>query len=335
MNPPRQAPSLGQAAGPAKPTAASRRTESRPFFLRRWVQDHVRVLVFSLGQLARAPLATLLSAAVIGITLALPTGLHLLLDNFSRVSVGWERSTQASLFLKDSVSEERGRNMAGQLARRSEVADTRYISRKEALEEFRLHSGFGAAVDLLEENPLPAVIMVQPRADVPPSRMESLVRELRQQPEIESAQLDQTWLKRLHAILDIVQRVVQVIAVLLGIAVVIVIGNTIRLDIQNRRDEIIVMKLLGAPNSFIRRPFLYTGFWYGLLGGLLAWLLLQTVLWSLGDSVAQLAGLYSSDYRLGGLDLNTSLTLFVASIGLGLLGSGWTVGRHLEAIEPR
>lgn len=320
---------------PRSPATARRASETRPGFLQRWFQEQLRVCVFTLGQLARAPLASLLTAAVIGITLALPTGLHLLLDNVSRVSLGWERSTQASLFLKDNINESRGRQLTALIARRGEVAETRYISRSEALAEFRQHSGFGAALDLLETNPLPAVIMVQPRSQLTPAQVDQMVRELRALPEIESAQLDQAWLKRLHAILNIVRLLVQAIALLLAIAVIIVIGNTIRLDIQNRRDEIVVMKLLGAPNSFIRRPFLYTGFWYGLAGGLLAWLLLQIVMWSLGDAAGELAGLYASQYRLGGLDLNASLGLFAGSTGLGLLGSAWTVGRHLSAIEPR
>ncbi|MGH8528559.1 MAG: permease-like cell division protein FtsX [Nevskiales bacterium] len=331
--PPPQPPPKKAAPAPAK--KVRRADDLRPNALRRFVQEHARICLFSLGQLYRAPAASVLTAAVIGITLALPAGLHLLLTNFNRVSLSWERTVQASLFLKDNVSEARGAALAQQIGRRAEVSESRYLSRADALAEFRRHSGFGAALDLLGENPLPAVITVQPKAQLPPRAVEGLITQLRALPEIEVAQLDQAWLQRLHAILRIVELVVQALALLLGLAVIVIVGNTIRLDIQNRKDEIVVMKLLGATNSFIRRPFLYTGFWYGLSGGLLAWLLLQAVLWSLTDPVARLAGLYQSDFRLGGLGLEATLTLFLGSVFLGLLGSWWTVGRHLQAIEPQ
>ncbi len=315
--------------------AVRRAEDLRPSAAQRFLQEHARIFLFSLGQLYRAPAASLMTAAVIGITLALPAGLHLLLTNFNRVSLSWERTVQASIFLKDGVSEARGEELARQIARYGEVGEARYISRSDALAEFRKHSGFGAALDLLGENPLPAVITVQPKGQLAPRAVEGLIGKLRALPEVEVAQLDQAWLQRLHAILRIVELVVQALALLLGLAVVVIVGNTIRLDIQNRKDEIVVMKLLGATNGFIRRPFLYTGFWYGLSGGLLAWLLLQIVLWSLTDPVTRLAGLYQSDFQLGGLDTNATLTLFFGSILLGLLGSWWTVGRHLQAIEPQ
>ncbi len=335
MNARTHPPGKPQPKAPAAPARVRRAEDLRPSAFTRFFQEHARVCLFSLGQLYRAPLASLLTAAVIGITLALPAGLHVLLANFNRVSLSWERTVQASLFLKDSVSEARGRELAQQIARRSEVSDVRYISRAEALAEFRRHSGFGAALDLLGENPLPAVVTVQPKGQLAPAAVEGLVNQLRGLPEVEVAQLDQAWLQRLHAILRIVELVVQAIALLLGLAVIIIIGNTIRLDIQNRKDEIVVMKLLGATNGFIRRPFLYTGFWYGLSGGLLAWLLLEGVLWSLTEPVSRLAGLYQSDFRLTGLGHDATIGLFAISILLGLLGSWWTVGRHLQAIEPQ
>lgn len=307
----------------------------RPNFTRRWGQEHLRVMVFTLGQLYRNWLATALTAAVIGITLALPMGINVLLDNFNRLSLGWQSTTQASIYLKFSVSEAAGKQLAEQLASQEGIETTRYISRAQSLAEFRAHSGLGSALDLLNENPLPAVILLQPDADLPAKQVQALIDKLRSNPAVETAQLDQRWLQRLRAIVHIIRVIIQTIAILLAIAVIIVVGNTIRLDIQNRKDEIIVMKLIGAPDSFIRRPFLYTGFWYGALGGLLALILLGILQWNLGGAVTDLAGLYDSNFRLAGLGFGDALTLLAASIALGLLGSAWTVGRHLSAIEPR
>jgi cell division protein FtsX len=218
--------------------------------------------------------STFLTAAVIGITLALPAALHVLAQNVSAISYSWEGTLQASLFLKDSVTPERGRELAKSVDGRTGVARASYISREQSLVEFRELSGFGEALDLLTDNPLPAVI------------------------------------------------------------VVITVGNTIRLDIENRRDEIIVMKLIGAPDGFIRRPFLYTGVWYGAFGGLIAWTLVDVALGALAGPARHLAGLYESSFQLAGLSWQAGLVLVGAGVALGGLGSVWTVGRHLSRYEP-
>ncbi|HXG27834.1 MAG TPA: permease-like cell division protein FtsX [Nevskiales bacterium] len=300
-----------------------------------YLREHLRVLLFTLRRLLRNPGGSLLTAAAIGITLALPAGLHVLLQNISTLSYSWESSVQASLFLRDSVSEADGQKLARELAKRPGVADAQYISRAQALAEFRQLSGFGEALDVLQENPLPAVIVVQPDTDQGPQQIDQLVRELSALPGVDQARLDTAWLERLYAILDIVRLAVQVIGALLALAIVITVGNTIRLDIQSRREEIVVLKLIGATDAFIRRPFLYTGACFGLLGGALAWLLVTLGLWTLSDPVQKLASLYQSDYRLSGLGLEASLVLLFGALLLGWLGSWWTVARHLGDIEPR
>ena len=313
---------------------AEPRRDARPSWLRRWATENLRALFATLGRLSRQPVSTLLTAAVIGVTLALPAGLHVALQNVTAVSEGWEGSVQASLFLKDSVSEAQGRQLTQVLARRQGIARATYLSRDQALAEFRELSGFGEALDLLQDNPLPAVIVVTPQRDLPPADVTALADALGRLPEVEIAKLDQKWLDRLYAILALVERAVMIIAAGLALAVTVVVGNTIRLEIENRREEIIVMKLIGAPDAFIRRPFLYTGLWYGLAGGAFAWLLVRGALYALSGPARRLAGLYDSSRELVGLSAQWTLLLLAAGVALGMIGSAWTVGRQLSHSEP-
>ena len=313
---------------------APKRVAHQPSWLERMSQDHVRAISTTLAALMRRPVGTLLTAFVIGITLALPAGLNTLVANVGRAGAGVEGSLRASLFLKDEVSAERGEALAHDIARRPGVSAARYISREQALEEFRSFSGFGEALDILKDNPLPATIVVTPSARQAKNQAEGLLKDLGGLPEVAQAKLDEKWLQRLYAILALVQRAVLMIAAALSLAVLIVVGNTIRLDIENRRDEIEVMKLIGAPGSYIRRPFLYTGLWYGLTGGILACVLVELGVMSLVEPARQLAGLYDSQTSLSGLSFDAGLGVFAAGLGLGWLGAFWSVSRHLRHIEP-
>jgi cell division transport system permease protein len=302
---------------------------------RRWLLENARSLVATLGRLSREPLSTFLTAAVIGVTLALPAGLHVLVQNVSAISYSWEGALQASLFLEDEVSPERGRALMREIEKRQDVARVSYISREQSLVEFRELSGFGEALDLLADlNPLPAVIVVTPQRELPAPRVQALVDSLAALPEVEVAKLDLKWLERLRAILAVIERAVLIIAAVLALAVVVSVGNTIRLEIEARRDEIIVMKLIGAPNSFIRRPVLYTGLWYGLAGGALACALVQGAIFALTGPARRLAGLYESSYALVGLTAEATAIMLASGVALGVLGSAWTVGRHLGRYEP-
>jgi len=300
-----------------------------------YVLRHLQVFFYSLGQLSRQPFATLMTVAVIGIALALPTGLHVILKNAQQLSGGWDGVAQISLFLKRSTTDKQARHLADQIRSLSDITTVSYISRDEALAEFRRLSGFGNALEALKDNPLPAVLVVRPAwQDNDPTGADRLLGRLQQFPAVDIAQLDMQWVKRLFVIMDIVRRGVLVLAALLALAVLLVVGNTIRLAIQNRRDEIVVMKLIGGTDAFIRRPFLYTGFWYGLLGGAIAWLLVNLSLSVLGGPIEQLAGLYQHRFAVTGLDLSATLLLLLFSILLGLTGSWLAVGRHLRDIEP-
>jgi len=298
-----------------------------------WLLQHLQALVESLGRLARTPLATLITVAVLGIALALPAGLHLLLSNARQLGDTWQGAAQISLYLQQAVDGKAGAALAERLGDHRDVAATRYISRGDALEEFRQLSGFGGALDALGENPLPAVVVVQP-ATVEPARLEALQAELQALPEVELAQLDLAWVQRLYSLMDLGRRAVLGLGALLALGVVLIIGNTIRMAIESRREEIIVIKLVGGTDGFARRPFLYTGFWFGVLGGLVAWLLERLTLWSLEGPVQRVALLYQSSFRLQGPGFDEAVLLLALAALLGLAGAWLAVGRHLRAIEP-
>lgn len=314
--------------------SAARRVAKQPSWGSRLALDHVRALSATLAQLRSRPFGTLLTAFVIGVTLALPAGLHTLLRNLDSLGSEAEASLRASLFLKDSVDEDAGQQLAKRLAKRAGVNEARYISREQALAEFKAHSGFGEALDILKDNPLPAVIVVTPDRRQDQAQADALMKELAGLPEVETAKLDQQWLQRLYAILALIQRGVLLIAGLLALAVLVVIGNTVRLDIASRREEIVVLKLIGASNAFIRRPFLYTGLSYGLAGAILGCVLVGIAGLMLSGPAEQLAGLYGDALALRGLSGEAVFWVFAAGSLLGWLGAFWTVSRHLNGIEP-
>ncbi|MFN2184308.1 MAG: permease-like cell division protein FtsX [Anaerolineae bacterium] len=301
-----------------------------------YLRCNAQVLISSLGRLYRSPVSTLMTAAVLGIALALPTGLLVLLDNLQRVSLGWDGSATISLFLEQSVDDEAAAALAEQLRQSPRIQDVRHIRRSEALEEFRALSGFGEALNSLEDNPLPAVLVVKPSgAHSGADAAQALAEALGARPEVELAQLDLQWVQRFTTLMEIGRRGILVVGALLGLAVLLIVGNTIRLDIQNRRAEIEVTKLIGATDAFIRRPFLYTGLWYGLFGAGLAWLLVELSFLVIADPVEYLAGLYQSSFLLRTFDMDQIANLLLMGATLGLAGSWLAVGRHLAAIEPR
>ncbi|MEW5756185.1 MAG: permease-like cell division protein FtsX [Pseudomonadota bacterium] len=299
-----------------------------------YAQRHLQVLLSCFGQLARAPLSHLITVLVIAIALSLPAGLYVAGDNLRQLAAGWEDQARISLFLKRSLSESAITSLAEELRRREGVARVDYVSAQRGLEEFRAYSGFEAVLDLLNENPLPPVLVVHPQ-DSSPAGTERLFSRIKDLPGVEQAQLDLEWLQRLHGILVLVERGGQVIAVILGLAVLMIVGNTVRVGIQQRRDEIVVSKLVGATHGFIRRPFLYLGMLQGLLGGILAWLLVMVSLALLAGPVDRLAALYQSAFILTGLGFQGSLALLGAGAALGWLGALLTVGYYLREVEPR
>lgn len=317
--------------------ATSNRRRRRPgsgIHLSAYLAHHLQSLIFSLGKIYEAPATTLMTVAVIGITLSLPGGFYLFLKNIEAMSGDFRSSSQISLFLDLGLDESRARSLDEQIAAMPDVESTRFISREVSLQEFRQDSGFGKSIDTLSSNPLPHTIVVEPRLEIDRFRVRNLLGELQALPEVDIAKLDTEWLERLYTILEIAQRGVAIITALFAIAVLLVIGNTIRLDIQNRYQEIIVTKLIGATDAFIRRPFLYGGVWYGLFGGLLSWFIVELGYLAISGPLQRLNLLYQSEHQLITFSLHDFFILLTSSTLLGLAGSWIAVARHLKQIEP-
>ncbi len=300
-----------------------------------WFMRHVSTAIGSLGRLARQPFASLMIVLVIAVTLAIPAALNLVVKNAQAITSGWDNALDFSVFLRRDLSESEAAGLARLIGQRADVESVELITASQALEDFKQQSGFGDALEQLSENPLPHTLVVRPSAANTSQSMILLQEELANLPESELVQVDTEWVQRFHAILDIVRRAIVIGAVLLGIAIVVIIGNTIRLDIQNRREEIEVTKLIGASNAFVRRPFMWSGFWYGLFGGGLALGLVRYGLFLLEEPAARLAGLYRAGISVLSLDLSESLTILGIGVLLGLVGSWFAATRHMRRIEPR
>ena len=304
--------------------------------MKQWLERHLQTLVGSLGRLWTQPFATLLTILVIGIALALPACLHVLVQNVRAASGGWGHALDISVYMKPDATLEQARQAAKRIGQRRDVEDVTLVEADDALAEFRKNSGFGAALDALEDNPLPHALVVRPAAEYrEAAQVETLTAELRKLEGVDLVQLDTAWVSRFNAILDVVRRIVLLAAGLFALGILVIVGNTIRLDIENRRDEIEVTKLVGGSDGFVRRPFLYNGVWYGLGGGLVAWLTVTVVIALLGEPVQRIAGLYGSRFVLHGLALEGSAVLLGGGILLGWFGSFIAATREIRGIEPK
>jgi len=304
--------------------------------LSRYLVLHAWVAKNSLLQLMQTPVSTFMTAAVLAISLSLPTGLYIFLNDMQSIVVGWQGTAQLSVFLKKSVDNNKAIQLANDIQHWDEISNVKFVSSEQALQEFQQQSGFGDALTLLKENPLPSVLIVTPQSNnLTSAKLQSLANKLRAQAQVDIVQLDFQWIERLNSFIAIGKRAALLLSGLLAIAVLLVIGNTIRLTIFNRRQEILVTKLIGATNRFIRRPFLYTGLWYGLFGAVLAVLLISFLFWLISDPIQSLASLYNSNFRLSGVTWVNAGILFGTAIGLGLIGSWIAVTRHIQTIEPK
>ncbi len=298
--------------------------------------NHFRQALGSLGELWRSKVASLMTIGVLGLSITLPSTLYIMVKNADNASSGWEQASQISLFLKENISQGDIEQLLKRIQLWPEIDSINYISADQALEEFKQLSRFGDAIDYLDQNPLPNVILVTPTSrNASPIAARLLLDRLKDEREVDIGKLDIEWLERLHALLNVVKDLVAVIALLLFLAVILIIGNTIRLNILNKKDEILVMKLVGATDAFIQRPFMYTGFWYGFLGGLLAWIAVALLLWWMSSSISAVSELYQKSFNLTGVDLSTFLGMLGLSVFLGLIGSLLSVKRHVREIETK
>ncbi len=283
---------------------------------------HLQALFGALGRLSRAPLATMLTLIVIGVALALPAGLALIVNNLRDATGDFSNAVDFSVHFKLGTPIERVQQLAKGARLRAGVESVMVTTADEALEEFKKASGFGDALAALEDNPLPHHLVVRPAKDASgPADVESLRRYFAAFPEVDIVQLDLDWVRRLHSLLDVLKRVLWVVVGVLGLGVLAVIGNTIRLEIQQRRPEIEVTKLVGGSNAFVRRPFLYTGIFYGLGGGLLASLIIAGGLTYLDQAVGDLSAQYGNRFHLQGLGSRGVAILDGIGAGLGWLGA--------------
>ena len=299
-----------------------------------WVEAHRSSLLDSLRRLGKQPIGSFFTCLVMAVALSLPMGLSLLLSNVERLGGSWQRAAQISLYLQLDASPSEGDKLVQQVKELPGVAEAEYISRDQALKEFQQQSGLGEAIKALPENPLPGVILVTPQ-EVDKTALEALRTRLAELPKVQQAQLDLVWVERLAAILKLGDRFVFGLTLLLVAALLLVIGNTIRLHIENRRTEIEVIKLVGGTDSYVRRPFLYMGALYGFGAGLLSWGVLAFGLDWLNESVVRLAGLYGSNFALAGVPVSDGLSLLLGAVLLGYIGAWIAVARHLRELAPR
>ena len=302
--------------------------------LNAWASHHRRVFAATLRQLLVSPFSSGMTWLVIGIALGLPAILFVVLDNIADIGGDWGGNPRLSLYLKPEVTIQAGQALSSIIDQRSDVGQAVFISASDSLREFQRKSGFGEALNNLDSNPLPHVIDVVPR--VPDSMSVTMLATIWDGHSlVDRVSIDLQWLNRLFAFLLFAERLVAALAVVLGLGVMLVLGNTIRLAIENRRQEIEVVKLVGGTNAFVRRPFLYLGFWYGLGGAIFALMLLQVSLLLLSGPVELLAQSYQGNFALRGLGFAGNLLLLLGGAVLGTLGAALAVSRHLADIEPR
>ena len=294
-----------------------------------WFDHHLYSFVASLGRAARKPWATLLTVGVMGVALALPLGLWLTLGNLERFAGNVEQSREISVFLKAGTAIERVRTLTEQLRGRGDIADVVWRTPEEGLGELRASTGLDESIAALADNPLPHLLIVTPKGDET-----MLAQSLQALPEADLVQHDMQWRQRLDQWLRFGTRLSWVLATLLGLGALLVVGNTVRLDIQSRREEIGVLQLLGATDGFIRRPFLYLGIWYGLTAGALALAVLTAIHQGLQAPLATLAQSYGSSFALDGFNPLQAGTVVIATALLGWLGAGVVTGHYLRQMRP-
>jgi len=318
---------------PVKTTAPPAPKKPRASRGNAWFQQHQAVAVDSLSRMLAEPGSSLLTWAVIGIAMALPVCLLLFLQNFRQLNTSLEEAGNISLFMQYDISRVELEAVAREIEALAGVAGVTLVTADEALAEFQDTSGFGNALDGLDENPLPALVIVRPASDLA-ADVRELAARIEAMPQVAAAQVDLEWLQRLYAIISLAQRFTVGLAALLALGVVLAIGNTVRLAIENRRDEILVVKLVGGTDAFVSRPFLYTGIWFGVGGGLFAAIVALLAFFLLAGPFARLMALYDSDFTLTGLTASDLLLLLVVAGALGLSGAWLSVLRHLRRIEP-
>jgi cell division transport system permease protein len=307
--------------------------------LRAWARRHSYSFFSSLGALLKHRIGTLMTVLVLGVAMLLPLGLWITLQNLDRMDLGRDEWGAITVFMDAAADAGQVRELAARLEARAAIGSVVTVSPEEGMSDFMEASGFGASLEVLEENPLPWVLLVNPLvadgefgAELMQTRVTSLMDYLTGQPLVDSVQFDYKWLQRLARLLELGRAAVLVLSLLFGLAVVVVVANTIRLDVAARAEEIEILALVGAGNSFIRQPFLYSGFWYGLMGGALALGLLQLSLLYLDGPLGRLLDTYGHGVELYGPGPPAVAALLLGGGLLGLAGAWVAVRRYLRML---
>jgi cell division transport system permease protein len=296
---------------------------------------HAHALFSSLGRLVASPFTSIMTIAVLAIAISLASGFYILVVNLQQLTGNLETSNQISLFLRDDVSDAHADKLADSIRQNANVQDVKLITREQAIAEFQTYSGFGAAINALEKNPLPIVLKVLPKNALEDKQgLENLLKNFQQSPEVDIAQMDLQWVERLQSIIAVARLFATLLNVMLGGAMLFIIGNTIRLELHNRRDEVVIAKLVGATNSFIQRPFLYTGFWIGFISGVSAWFIVTGLMLILRQAVEKLSGLYEGGFHMLFFSFTGTLTLIGISSALGVFGSWAVLKFQLQHTKP-
>lgn len=296
---------------------------------------HAHALFSSLGRLVASPFTSIMTIAVLAISISLASGFYILVVNLQQLTGNLETSNQISLFLRDDVSDAHANKLADSIRQNPDVQSVKLISKEQGFAEFQTYSGFGSAINALENNPLPIVIQVLPKNSLEDKQgLENLLKSFQQSPEVDLAQVDLQWIERLQSILAVARLFAILLNLMLGLAVLFVIGNTIRLELHTRRDEVAIAKLVGATDSFIHRPFLYSGFWIGFISGVSAWFIVNIFMLILRQPVEKLSGLYDGSFHLLFLSFTDTLALIFISSVLGVISSWFVVIYQLRQLKP-
>ena len=300
--------------------------------LQRWLLRHAQTAITSIGKHWERPFSYVLTSLTIGIALALPAGLFIIMLNLAQVGGNWQDNGQISVFLHHNVPENRAAFFAEELQAWTEITHTQHQTASESLAEFKQRFGMEDVLKNLSKNPLPAVIFATPtRTDE--GTLKALLQQIQAEPDVDSAQIDTAWLQRLRSLHDIGKRGVTLLGALLFLSVFLIIGNSIRLDILGRRIEISILKLFGSTTAFVRRPFLYGGLWYGTLGGLFAWLILLITFSLLYQPLDTLAMQYGSSLNLQWHGVSSLFILPTIGAVLGVISAWLTVHQCIREIE--
>jgi cell division transport system permease protein len=300
--------------------------------MKQWLNQHQQALQIVLTRMRHNLLATLLMFCVMGVTLCLPGILYVIVDNLNHLAGDIKGEPQISLFLKQDIKSDTTSDIDKKLREHSAVKTYRFVSKDAAWQDLQATSGTAEIAHNLEKNPLPDAYFVTPK-NIEPAAIEGLLQEMQQWPGVEIAQADANWVKRLYAMLELGKKAILALVLLLGFALIAIIGNTIRLQILTQREEIEVSRLIGATDRFIRRPFLYAGAIYGLGGGLAAALFLASVITLFNSSVTEIAASYGSNFHLALPSFSTSLIMIASALSLGWIGSYIAVGRSLSKLN--